>query len=82
MRIPFVMKTIYIVATIAVALTACDSKQEQLRKAELEARAEKLEDASKAAKKTSETDARIVKKEGEANAEVLKEEADRVRDQK
>jgi uncharacterized membrane protein YqiK len=63
-------------------MTACDSKQEEVRKAQLENRADKLEEAAKATKKGAEGDAEVVKKQGEAQAEALKKEADKVRDQK
>ena len=70
------------VSLTALALAACDSKQEQARKAELDARAEKLEDAAKSAQKEGKVDAEVAKKEAAAKAEALKNEADRVRDQK
>ena len=76
------MKTITLLALSALTLAACDSKQEQLRKAELENRADRLEDAAKATKKAADGDAAVVKKEGEAKAEALKEAADKTRDQK
>ncbi len=76
------MKTITIVALAALTLTACDSKQEQARKAELENRADKLEAGAKATEKAAEGDAAVVKKQGEAQAEALKEAADKTRDQK
>lgn len=76
------MKTITLLALSALALAACDSKQEQLRKAELENRADRLEDAAKATKKAADGDAEVVKKQGEAKAEALKEAADKTRDQK
>lgn len=78
------MKTLTIVSLTALALTftACDSKQEQARKAELESKADKLEDAAKAAEHGAKSDAEVVKKQGEAQAEALKDAADRTRDQK
>lgn len=76
------MKIITLVSLTALCLTACDSKQEELRKAELENRADKLEDASKATKKAAEGDAEVVKKQGEAQADALKNAADKARDQK
>lgn len=69
-------------ALTALSLAACDSKQEQARKAELEAHADKLEEAAKATKQAAAGDAEVAKKQGEARAEALKNEADRVRDQK
>jgi hypothetical protein len=71
-----------LIAGLALALTACDSKQEQARKAELENRADKLEEAAKATEKAAKGDAEVVKKEGEAKAEALKDAADKTRDQK
>lgn len=76
------MKLITLVSLAALSLTACDSKQEEARKAQLENRADKLEEAAKATKKGAEGDAEVVKKQGEAQAEALKKEADKVRDQK
>ena len=76
------MKIIALLALSALTLTACDSKQEQLRKAELENRADKLEEAAKANKKAAEGDAEVVKKQGEAQSEALKNAADKTRDQK
>ena len=76
------MKIITLVSVSALCLTACDSKQEELRKAELENRADKLEDAAKATKKDAEGDAEVVKKQGEAQAEALKNAAEKTRDQK
>ena len=76
------MKTITFVALSALTLAACDSQQEQARKAELENRADRLEDAATATKKAADGDAAVVKKQGEAQAEALKEAADKTRDQK
>lgn len=76
------MKILTILSVAALTFTACDSKQEQARKATLENRADKLEDAAEASKKAAASDAKVVKKQGEAQAEALKEEAARVRDQK
>ena len=76
------MKAITLLALSAFALTACDSKQEQLRKAELENHADKLEEAAKATKKAADGNATVVKKEGEAKAEALQNAADKTRDQK
>ena len=76
------MKIITIVSLAALAFTACDSKQEEARKAEIDAHAEKLDDAAKTTKKDGEIDADVAKKEAAAKAEALKAEADKVRDQK
>jgi len=76
------MKTILLGFLAAFSLTACDSKQEQARKAELEARADKLDQAAKATEASAKADANVVKKQGEAQAEALKTEADRTREQK
>jgi len=76
------MKSLLLLPLAILTLAACDSKQEEARKAELENRADKLEDASKSAKKAAEGDAAVVKKEGEAKAEALKDAADKTRDQK
>lgn len=77
-----IMKIITLASIAALTFAACDSKQEQARKAELDAQATQLDEASKAAKKNAEAQAEVTKKKGEANAEVLKDEANRVRDQK
>lgn len=77
-----IMKIITLTAIAALTFTACDSKQEEARKAELDAKATQLDEASKAAKKNAEAQAEVTKKKGEANAEALKDEANRVRDQK
>jgi hypothetical protein len=69
------MKIITIVSLTALCFAACDSKQEEVRKAKIENQADKLENAAKAT-------AEVVKKEGEAHAEALKDAADKVRDQK
>jgi uncharacterized protein YcfL len=76
------MKLITLVSLAALTLVACDSKQEQARKAELDAQAAKLDEAAKTARKNGEIDAKVTKKEGEAKAEALKDEANRVREQK
>lgn len=77
-----IMKIITLATITALTFAACDSKQEQARKAELDAQATKLDEAAKAAKKGAEADAKVTEKKGEANAEALKDEANRVRDQK
>jgi len=76
------MKPLTFVCLAFLTLTACDSKQEQARKAELDAQATKLDAAAAATKKGADADAKATKKEGEAKAESLKEQADHVRDQK
>ncbi len=78
------MKSLTIVSLTALSLSfaACDSKQEQARKAEIEAKADKLEEAAKATEKNAKSDSEVVKKQGEANAEALKDAADKTRDQK
>ncbi|MEO7318907.1 MAG: hypothetical protein ABIZ56_07970 [Chthoniobacteraceae bacterium] len=76
------MKTLILVSFSALTFAACDSKQEEARKAQLENRADKMEEAAKAVKKGAEGDAEVVKKQGEAQAEALKNGADKVREQK
>ncbi len=78
MKIP----TIVYFTAVALAFAACDSKQEKARKAELDAQADKLDQAAKSTEKNAKSDADVVKKEGEAKSEALKSEADKVRDQK
>jgi len=68
--------------TAALALCACDSKQEQAREKALENRADNLEDQAKMTQKTVEADADAAKRAADAQAEALKKEADRVREQK
>ena len=76
------MKIITLISLSALTFAACDSKQEQARKAELENRADKLEEAAKATEKAAEGDAKVVEKRGEAQAEALKNAAEKTRDQK
>ena len=76
------MKIPTIVCLTSLLFTACDSKQEEARKADLENRADKMEEAATATKKAAAGDAQVVKKEGEAEADALKKQADKVRDQK
>lgn len=77
-----IMKIITLATLAALSFAACDSKQEQARKAEIDAQATQLDQAAKSAKKNAEAQADVTKKEGEAKAEALKDEAGRVRDQK
>lgn len=77
-----IMKIITLASIAVLTFTACDSKQEQARKAEIDAQATQLDQAAKSAKKNAEAQAEVTKKEGEAKAEALKDEAGRVRDQK
>lgn len=73
----------YLLLTItALALTACDSKEEKLRKEALENKADALEDAAAKAKKDAERNAKAEKIEGERKAEDLKKAAERTREQK
>lgn len=65
------MKMTLFVFLAALTLSACDSKQEQARRAELDARANKLESEADTAKKSA-----------AAKAEVLNAEAEKVRGQK
>lgn len=91
------MKTIpSLIIVIALAFTACDSKQEQARKADLENRADSLEDQAKATKKAAEREADAVEEgkkqldrkaeavriEGKREAEALKDAAKQTREQK
>ena len=91
------MKTIpSLILITALALTACDSKEEKARKAALENRADSLEDAAKAAKKSSERaadatedskkqldrEAEAIRIEGQRKADALKDAAKATREQK
>ena len=91
------MKTIpTIVLMAALALTACDSKEEKARKASLENQADGLEDAAKATKKNAERaadatedskkqvdrQAEAIRIEGQRQADGLKEAAKDTRDAK
>ncbi len=80
----------------AIAFAGCDSKEEQARKANLENRADSLEDQAKATKKSAERaadatedskknldrSAEAIRIEGERKAAALKEAAKETRDQK
>lgn len=88
------ISTFLLISTLA--LTACDSKQEQARKADLENRADSLEDQAKATKKAAERDGETIEDskkqiqrkaeaariEGEFKAEALKKAAKQTREQK
>lgn len=76
------MKILTIISLAAFSLTACDSKQEEVRKEQIENRADKLEEAAASTRKAAEGDAEVIKKQGEAQAEALKKEAERTREQK
>ena len=80
-------------AAAVLTLSACDSKQEQARKENLETEAQRLERLAKETKKRADDDAAAAKRAGEARAEstkqsaeaqaeAAKKEADRLRDQK
>lgn len=80
----------------ALAFTACDSKDEQARKASLENRADSLEDQAKATKKNAERaadatedskkqldrKAEAIRIEGKREVDALKDAAKETRDQK
>ncbi len=91
------MKNIsFVLIAAAFALTACDSKEEQARKASLENRADNLEDQAKATKKASEQaadatedskknldrKAEAIRIEGKREADALKDAAKDTREQK
>ena len=91
------MKSIpFIALTAALALTACDSKEEKARKAALENRADSMEDAAKDTKKAAERSAdatedskkqldrkaEAIRIEGKREADALKDAAKDVREQK
>lgn len=67
---------------IALALTACDSKEERARKEALEHKADSLEEHAKATQAEGAADAAAAKRAAEADAEALKKEAERRRAQK
>ena len=85
-----------IVLMAALALTACDSKEEKARKAALENRADSMEDAAKAteknadraadatedSKKQVDRKAEAIRIEGQRQADGLKEAAKETRDAK
>ena len=56
------LQPIVFAITCALALCACDSKQEEARKKALENRADALEDQAKATKKAADADADATKK--------------------
>jgi hypothetical protein len=66
----------------ALAFTACDSKEEKLRKEALENKAKALEDDAAKAKTDGKRNAEADKIEGERKAAELKAEAERTRDKK
>ena len=68
--------------TSALALGACDSKQEQARENALENRADRLEDQAKMTKKAGEADADATKRAAAAQADALKKAAEQTREQK
>ena len=65
------MKMMPFVFLATLSLSACDSKQEQARRSELDARANKLESEADTAKKAA-----------AAKAEILNTEAEKLRAQK
>lgn len=85
-----------IVLVAALALTACDSREEKARKASLENRADSMEDAAKDTKKAAERaadatedakkqldrKAEAIRIEGQRQADGLKEAAKETRDAK
>lgn len=80
----------------ALTFTACDSKEEKARKANLENRADSIEDAAKSTKKAAENaadatedakkeldrKAEAIRIEGERKAAAMKEAAKETREQK
>ena len=91
------MKTVpSLILLAALALTACDSKDEKARKAALENRADTMEDAAKDTKKSAERvadatedsktkrdrEAKAIRIEGHRKADALKDAAKATRDQK
>lgn len=71
------MKTTILTSLIATALCfgfgACDSKEEQARKAALEGQADTLENKAEAVREQTKTDAATIKKVGKLEAEADKE---------
>ena len=77
------MKTpLLLCAAVAATFTACESREEKIRKQELENKADALEKQAKAAEEKSKRDADAIRKQGELDKEKLKNEADKTRDQK
>jgi hypothetical protein len=88
--------TLLFVAVAMAGFTACDSKEEKVRKQDLENKADALEnhgkavkekaerdaDATEAAKKNLDRQAEALRKEGELNEQKLKADAERLREQK
>lgn len=84
------------IVTTAIALTSCDSKQEDARKDALENRADSLEEQAKATrnaaerkadvteenKRTVDQQADAIRKDGERKADALENAADKTREQK
>jgi hypothetical protein len=69
-------------SSIAIALAACDTKEEKIRKQELENKADQLDNQAKAAKEKADREAEAIRKQGELDKEKLKNEAEKTRDQK
>lgn len=75
--------TPYLLLTItALTFSACDSKEEKLRKEALENKAKALEDDATKAKTDGKRDAEADKIEAERKAAALEAEAERTREQK
>jgi len=77
------MKTLpLLIVAVAAAFTACESREEKIRKTELENQADALEKQAKAAKEKADRDADAIRKQGELDKEKLKNEAEKTREQK
>ncbi len=63
-------------------ITACDSKQEEVRKDAIENKADAMENQADAVRKDAKTDAKADKASGEATADAIEKKAETVRDQK
>ena len=75
---PMNTTTISAVATaLCLAFTACDSKEEKARKAELEARADSLENKADAVRTETKTEAKNMEKISKLRADADKEAAEK-----
>lgn len=72
----------FLILSVTLSLSACDSKQEEAREKGLENRADSLEDQAKITKKAAEADADAAKRAADAQADALKKEAERTRELK
>jgi hypothetical protein len=74
--------TLILLPLLVLSFAACESREEKIRKQELENQADSLEKQAKAAKEKADRDADAIRKQGELDKEKLKNAAEKTRDQK